>query len=73
MYRALIALRPSFGPGIQLLDAADGVVAYERGPDHVVALNFGAEPAPAPEHGEVLVGDGGATLAPHSGFVARRA
>jgi alpha-glucosidase len=73
LYRRLIALRPELGRGIRMLDAADGVVAYERGDDYVVALNFGAAPAAAPEHGEVLVGDGASTLAPHSGFVARRA
>jgi alpha-glucosidase len=73
LYRALIALRPALGRGIRLLAAAEGVVAYERGDSHVIALNFGDAPAAAPSHGEVLVGDGGATLAPHSGFVARRA
>ena len=73
LYRQLIALRPRLGHGIQVLDAADGVVAYARGDEHVVALNFGAAPAVAPEHGEVLVGHASDTLAPHSGFVARRA
>jgi alpha-glucosidase len=72
-YRTLIALRPQLGDGIEMLDAADGVVAYRRGDDHVIALNFGDDPAPAPPHGEVLAGDGGATIAPHTGFVARTA
>jgi alpha-glucosidase len=73
LYRRLIALRPQLGRGLRMLDASDGVVAYMRGDDHLVALNFSDEAAPAPPHGDVLVGDGGATLAPHSGFVARGA
>jgi alpha-glucosidase len=72
LYRELIALRPALGPGIRMLDAADGVLAYARGDDHVVALNFTGEERAAPPHGDVLVGAGGTTLAPHSGFVARR-
>jgi alpha-glucosidase len=74
LYRGLIALRRELGPGIRLLDAADGVLAYQRGDDHVVALNFSGEDRPAPPHGELLIGaaaDG--VLAPHSGFVARAA
>jgi glycosidase len=76
LYRSLIELRGSLGDGARLLDAADGVVAYERGDGHVVALNFTAEERPAPEHGEVRLATGGAggdVLAGHSGFVARRA
>ncbi len=75
LYRSLIALRGSYGDGMRLLDAGDGVVAYERGPGHIIALNFGAAAAPAPRHGQVLVGDEpgpGAVLAPHTGLVARR-
>jgi alpha-glucosidase len=75
LYRSLIELRPRLGSGARLLEAADGVVAYERGDDHVVALNFTAEERPAPPHGEVLLatGDAGGVLAGHSGLVARRA
>lgn len=59
LYRELIALRPSLGPGFEMLDAADGVVAFRRG-SHVVAVNTTSEPRPAP------VGGG---LAPHEGLV----
>ena len=78
LYRALIALRPSLGRGMEMVaDVADGVVAYTRG-DHVVALNFGAAAAPAPPHGEIVLAthDGaaaGGELPAHAGVVARRA
>ena len=79
LYRTLIALRGSLGSGLRVLeDAADGVVAYERGDGYVVALNFSGAEAPAPPHGEVLVATNGAApgpgavLAGHTGFVARR-
>jgi alpha-glucosidase len=79
LYRRLIALRPELGSGARLLGSADGVVAYERGPDHVVALNFSAEEQEAPEYGEVVMAwadgatAGEGALAPHAGVVARRA
>jgi alpha-glucosidase len=59
LYREMIALRPSLGPGLEMLDAADGVVAYRRG-DHVVAVNTTGRERPAP---------GGGRLAPHEAFV----
>ena len=78
LYRELIALRRSLGRGMELVDAADGVVAYTRGDEHVVALNFGASPAPAPRHGGVVLatheGAGASGELPaHAGLVARRA
>jgi alpha-glucosidase len=74
LYRELIALRPRLGRGIRMLDSAPGTLVYERGDDHVVALNLTSEERPAPAHGEVLLASGEArdTLAPHSGIVARR-
>jgi glycosidase len=59
LYRELISLRPSLGPGLEMLDAADGVVAFRRG-SHVVAVNTRSEPRPAPVGGE---------LAPHEGLI----
>jgi alpha-glucosidase len=73
--RELIALRRELGDGFELLEAADGVVAYRRG-DHTVAVNTTAEPRPVPLRGEArLATVHGAlqsdTLAPHAGAVAQ--
>jgi alpha-glucosidase len=46
LVRELIALRGELGDGFELLDAADGVIAFRRG-DHTVAINTTAEPVPA--------------------------
>ena len=48
--RALIELRRTLGDGFELVDAAEGVVAYRRG-DHVVAVNTTSETLPAPLRG----------------------
>jgi alpha-glucosidase len=75
LVRRLIALRRDLGDEFELLDAAQGVVAYRRG-EHVVAVNTTAEPRPAPVganpllqtmHGAVQ----GDTLAPHAGAIAQ--
>jgi glycosidase len=77
LYRDLIALRRTLGDGLELLDAADGVLAYRRGSEHVVALNLGSADAPAPPAGALLrhTHPNGAsapqTLAPGEGFVAK--
>jgi alpha-glucosidase len=72
--RELIALRRELGDGFELLDAADGVVAYRRG-GHTVAVNTTAEPRSVPLRGdprlETMPGalrDG--ELAPHAGAIA---
>jgi alpha-glucosidase len=52
LYRELIALRPSLGPDLEMVDAAPGVVAYRRG-DYLVAVNTLDEPARSPD-GSVL-------------------
>jgi alpha-glucosidase len=69
--RELIALRRELRGGIELLDAAPGVLAYRRG-EHVVAVNTTGEERPAPELGEAVLETSpgalaGGTLAPHSG------
>ena len=76
--RSLIRLRRRLGDGLRMLDAPDGVLAYERG-GHTVALNVSAEAREAPAAGTVVIGtDPGAErafagrLAPHSGVVVRR-
>jgi glycosidase len=79
LHRRAIALRRELGPGLRFLDAADGVLAYERGADHVVALNTADGPRPAPPAGELRLstagGDGGPApteLAPGEGIIARK-
>jgi alpha-glucosidase len=75
LYRDLIALRRTLGPGLEVLDSRENVLLVRRG-EHLVALNVGDEPEPAPAAGELLrhthgparVGD---TLAPGEGFIAR--
>ncbi|MDP2711355.1 MAG: alpha-amylase family glycosyl hydrolase [Solirubrobacteraceae bacterium] len=58
LYRDLIALRRTLGAGLTFLGedegVADGVLAYRRGDEHLVALNLGDEPRPAPSAGRVL-------------------
>jgi alpha-glucosidase len=74
LYRDLIAARRSLDGPVELLDAADGVVGLRRG-EHVVALNVGDEPRPAPRARELVRHTHGATeppatLAPGEGFLA---
>jgi glycosidase len=77
LYRRLIDLRRGLGPGFRLLEAADGVVAFERD-GHVVAVNTTADAKPAPAAGQLVLetqrgalADG--RLAPHAAAVARAA
>jgi alpha-glucosidase len=72
--RELISLRGELGEGFELLEAAEGVVAYRRG-GHAIAVNTTAEPRPVPLRGEPrletapgALRDG--ALAPHAGAVA---
>ena len=74
LVRDLIALRRVLGEGFELLDAAEGVIAYGRG-DHVVAVNTTGETRPVPLSGEArletqrgALRDG--TLAAHAGAIA---
>ena len=85
LYRDLIALRRDLEPGLEFLDAGaapgEGVVAYRRGTDHVVAINLGDEPGDAPPAGDILRATHAAKhpagsaaprrLAPGEGFLAR--
>jgi alpha-glucosidase len=71
--RALIELRPKLGDGMRFLDAAPGVLAYERG-GHAVALNTTAEQQPGPVAGAVVLETEpaalrGRALAPHGGVI----
>ena len=73
LVRDLLALRRVLGDGIELLDAAPGVLAYARG-EHAIAVNTTAEERPAPLDGEVVLETEpgvlrGRTLAPHSGAI----
>jgi alpha-glucosidase len=56
LYRDLIALRRDVldGPLALLPGTAPGIVAFTRGGAHVVAINAGDAPAPAPAAGTVL-------------------
>jgi len=71
LYRDLIGLRRTLGPGLELIDSEGGVLAYRRG-GHLVAINLTPEERPAPSHGEVVLAThehvGG--LAPHAAIVA---
>ena len=58
---AAIALRRELGGGARFLDAADGVLAFQRGSGHVVALNLAGEPRPAPPAGELRLATDGAS------------
>ena len=74
LVRELIALRRELGDGFELLDAAEGVVAFRRG-DHTVAINTTSEQLPVELGGAPriqtrpgVLRDG--TLAPHAGAIA---
>jgi alpha-glucosidase len=73
LVRDLLTLRRVLGEGLELLDAAPGVLAYVRG-DHTIQINTTAGERPAPAAGEVVLETGpgalrGGALAAHSGAV----
>src|SRR5215216_2330809 len=73
LVRDLLALRRVLGAGLDLIDAAPGVLAYRRG-EHTVAINTTAEERPAPATGELVLETRtsalrGAALAAHSGVI----
>jgi alpha-glucosidase len=73
MVRELIGLRRTLEDGFELLDAAEGVIAYGRG-DHTVAINTTTEPLAVPLRGEPrLETEPGSLregkLAPHAGAI----
>jgi alpha-glucosidase len=76
LVRTLVELRRTLRPGLRLLEAAPGVLAYERS-DYVVALNLTGEPRPVPATGDVVLEtepgalrDG--SLAAHAAVLAER-
>jgi alpha-glucosidase len=81
LYRDLIAVRRELGEGLAFVDGGDGVLAYRRGSDHLVAVNVSDRPRPAPPASEIVratdVEHRGprspapATLVPGEGFLAR--
>jgi alpha-glucosidase len=83
LYRELIALRRDTlrGPLELVENTAPGVLAFTRGGTHLIALNLGDTPAPAPAAGTVLrhthdrvrTGAHAPTLAPGEGFIAATA
>ena len=78
LYRRLIEFRPALGPGMAMRDAGSGVLAYERGEGHVVALNLGDEPHELSGVGSLVLSTGNdaaasGVLAPHAGAVFERA
>jgi len=73
LVRDLMTLRKLLGGGLELLDAAPGVLAYRRG-GHTVAVNTTAEERPAPVVGDVILETRpgalrGKTLGAHSGVI----
>jgi alpha-glucosidase len=65
LYRDLIALRRELGDGIAFRESAPGTLVYERGDDHVVAIDVaGTGTAPATDHAEIV-------LQTARGYVAR--
>jgi alpha-glucosidase len=78
LHRELIALRPRLAGGFAALGASDGVLSFERGGGHVVAINVGDEPRPLPCEGEVVLAShpagasSGGELGPDTGVVLVR-
>jgi alpha-glucosidase len=54
LYKDLIAVRRRLGAELEFISADDGVLAYRRGTDHVVAINLSQEERAAPAAGRVL-------------------
>ena len=53
LYRDLIELRRRLAGDIEVVEAAEGVLAHRRG-EHLVAVNVGPDPRPAPSARELL-------------------
>jgi alpha-glucosidase len=73
LVRDLIALRRELPVDFELLDAAEGVLAFRRG-GYTVAVNTTGEERPAPPRADVCIqtspGSADGRLAPHAGVVA---
>jgi hypothetical protein len=66
-------LRRELGDDFELLDAAEGIVAFRRG-RHTVAINTASEPLPVPISGEPRIQTAAGALqdgvlAPHEGAI----
>ena len=78
LYRRLIELRPALGSGMAMRDAAAGLLVYERGDRHVVALNLSDAAQEVPSVGAVVLATGdpvteqGRRLAPRAGAIFER-
>jgi glycosidase len=75
LVRDLLALRRVLGDGLELEDAAPGVLAYRRG-DHLIAINTTTEEQQVPFGGDPLLETApgalrGRTLAAHAGVITR--
>jgi alpha-glucosidase len=74
-YRRLIRQRSTLRDGLRIIDAAPGLLAYERG-RHAVAINTTGQPRPAPPLGELILATGAEAtidpLPPHAGALARK-
>ncbi|MEA2455159.1 MAG: alpha-glucosidase [Thermoleophilaceae bacterium] len=73
LVRQLIGLRRELGDDFELLDAAEGIVAFRRG-RHTVAINTASEPLPVPISGEPRIQTAAGALqdgvlAPHEGAI----
>ncbi|MGH2917529.1 MAG: alpha-amylase family glycosyl hydrolase, partial [Solirubrobacteraceae bacterium] len=83
LYQDLIAARRDLGDGLEFVEAEYGILAYRRGPGHIVAINAGGTARAAPDAGRVVRATHGtrhaaaeaapATLAPGEGFLAESA
>jgi alpha-glucosidase len=81
LYRDLITARRALGEGLELVEAGDGVLAYRRGADRLVAVNLADAPCDAPPAREIVRSTHGRRhpvgapaprrLAPGEGFLAR--
>ena len=76
LVRDLLTLRRLLGEGLELIDAAPGVLAYRRG-DHTIAINTTADSQRAPLEGELVLetspgASSGGRLAAHAGAITRR-
>lgn len=54
LYKDLIAVRRELGDGLAFIPAEEGVLAYRRGPGHVVAINLAGHERAAPAAGAIV-------------------
>jgi glycosidase len=71
LYRRLIGLRRSLGPGFELVEATDVLLTYCRG-THVVRLNFGDDSLPLRSGEAPVLSTGRGEVVPARGGVITR-